>query len=114
MSRRPERIAFAFLLQAVAVFSTSAAGWHHIENVQHVGKLPDGVELTAGAAKVRITAYRDGIVRVRVSPLGAFEKDYSWPSWSLPLRLPSNSKTAPKNCASIQAESSSSSTKSRF
>jgi len=78
MSRRPERIAFAFLLQAVAVFSTSAAGWHHIENVQHVGKLPDGVELTAGAAKVRITAYRDGIVRVRVAPLGAFEKDYSW------------------------------------
>src|SRR5579859_5053529 len=78
MSRRPERIAFAFLLQAVAVFSTSAAGWHHIENVQHVGKLPDGVELTAGAAKVRITAYRDGIVRVRVAPLGTFEKDYSW------------------------------------
>jgi len=40
--------------------------------------LSDGVELTAGAAKVRVTAFRDGIFRVRVAPSGTFPKDSSW------------------------------------
>ena len=41
-----------------------AQGWQHIGNVQHVEKLADGVELSAGTAKVRITAFRSGIFRV--------------------------------------------------
>ena len=55
-----------------------AQGWQHIGDVQHVEKLLDGVELTAGSAKVRVTAFRDGIVRVRVAPNGTFPPDSSW------------------------------------
>jgi alpha-glucosidase len=65
----------------VCVFLASnamAAGWQHIGNVQRVEKLPDGVELTAGSSKVRITLFRDGIIRVRLAPQGSFPKDFSW------------------------------------
>ncbi|HKV62807.1 MAG TPA: glycoside hydrolase family 31 protein [Candidatus Acidoferrum sp.] len=55
-----------------------AQGWQHIGKVQRVEKLKDGVELTAGAAKVRVTVFRDGIFRVRVAPDGNFPKDFSW------------------------------------
>ena len=46
--------------------------------MQKVTKLSDGVELTAGRAKVRITAFNDAVVRVRVAPQGNFPKDFSW------------------------------------
>ncbi len=46
--------------------------------VQRVEKLPDGVELSAGRAKVRVTAFRDGVIRVRVAPQGTFPNDRSW------------------------------------
>jgi alpha-glucosidase len=66
------------LLCAISSGSTAATGWQHIGNVQQVEKLKDGVELTAGSAKVRITAFRDGVIRVRVAPQGSFPKDFSW------------------------------------
>jgi alpha-glucosidase len=40
--------------------------------------LQDGVELTAGAAKVRVTQVYNGVIRVRVAPNGHFSKDFSW------------------------------------
>src|SRR5260370_4674732 len=55
-----------------------AQGWQHLGKVQRVEKLKDGVELTAGAAKVRIAVFRDGVFRVRVAPNGTFPKDSSW------------------------------------
>src|SRR5260370_28114695 len=39
--------------------------------------LRDGIEIQAGSAMLRITALRDDIVRVRISP-GAFPEDASW------------------------------------
>src|SRR6266567_7422457 len=39
--------------------------------------LRDGVEIQAGSAMLRITALRDDIVRVRISP-GALPEDASW------------------------------------
>jgi alpha-glucosidase len=68
----------ALILSGLACASAVAQGWQAIGNVQRVEKLPDGVELTAGVAKVRITAFRDGVVRVRVAPQGTFPKDFSW------------------------------------
>src|SRR5260370_9451869 len=53
-------------------------GWQHLGKVQRVEKLKDGVELTSGAAKVRIAVFRDGVFRVRVAPNGTFPKDSSW------------------------------------
>ncbi len=69
---------FLAALVAVPAFAQTTPGWHHIGVIQHVEKLPDGVELSDGAAKVRITSIRDGIVRVRVAPDGTFPKDVSW------------------------------------
>jgi alpha-glucosidase len=63
---------------ALATGNAAAAGWQHIGNVQRVEKLQDGVELSAGNAKVRITAFRDGMIRVRLAPQGTFAKDFSW------------------------------------
>ena len=69
---------FALFAAAASCAPTLAEGWQHLGAVQHVEKLPDGVELSAGSAKVRITAFRDGVIRVRVAPQSAFPKDSSW------------------------------------
>ena len=53
-------------------------GWQHIGNAERVEKLPDGVELSSGRARVRVTVFREGIVRVRLAPQGTFPKDFSW------------------------------------
>ena len=53
-------------------------GWQHIGAVQRVEKLKDGIELTAGKSRVRIAAFREGVIRVRVAPDGHFVKDLSW------------------------------------
>jgi alpha-glucosidase len=53
-------------------------GWQHIGNADRVEKLPDGVELSSGQARVRVTVFREGIVRVRLAPQGTFPKDFSW------------------------------------
>src|SRR5438477_3753290 len=63
------------LLAPVALF---AQGWQHVGSVQKVEKLSDGVELTSGKAKVRVTVFRDGVFRVRVAQTGMFPKDFSW------------------------------------
>ncbi|HYW98701.1 MAG TPA: TIM-barrel domain-containing protein, partial [Candidatus Elarobacter sp.] len=66
---------FGFTLGSGLVF---AQGWQHLDKVQRVERLKDGVELTAGTAKVRVTAFRDGVFRVRVATNGTFPKDFSW------------------------------------
>ncbi|MGB2628722.1 MAG: TIM-barrel domain-containing protein [Candidatus Acidiferrum sp.] len=58
--------------------SLFAQGWQHVGKVDHLETRPDGVELTSGKAKVRVTFVREGIVRVRVAPGGNFPKDQSW------------------------------------
>ena len=68
-------IAFLAVCASSAVF---AQGWQHLGKVQRLEKLPDGLELTSGSAKLRITSFRPGIIRVRLAPQGAFAKDYSW------------------------------------
>jgi alpha-glucosidase len=78
MSRLIRWTAIGFLLGAISVSSVAASGWQHIGNVQRVEKLADGIELTSGPAKVRITAFRDGVIRVRLTPQGSFPKDFSW------------------------------------
>jgi len=69
---------FALLAAATISSSSSAQGWQHLGAVQHVERLPHGVELSSGNAKVQVSAFRDGVVRVRVAPEGRFAKDSSW------------------------------------
>src|SRR6267154_1131311 len=71
-------IGIGFLASALGSGFAAAQGWQHLGKVQRVEKLKDGVELTAGAAKVRVTVFRDGVFRVRVAPNGTFPKDSSW------------------------------------
>jgi len=72
------RIGIGLLVLALGCGTTVAQGWQHLGKVQRVDKLKDGVELSAGAAKVRVTAFREGVFRVRVAPNGFFPKDFSW------------------------------------
>ena len=53
-------------------------GWEHVGKVDGVKKRSDGVELSSGKARVRITFVREGMVRVRVAPNGEFPSDHSW------------------------------------
>lgn len=53
-------------------------GWEHLGKVDSIQKRSDGVELSSGKAKVRVTFVREGIVRVRVAPNGSFPPDQSW------------------------------------
>ena len=78
MSRLVRRCVWIALLCTVVPAGAAAQGWQHIAKVTKVEKLPDGVELTAGKSKVRITAFKEGIIRVRVAPTGVFAKDFSW------------------------------------
>src|SRR5271154_1597404 len=68
-------------LVALTIFYASIAtaqGWQHLGDVKKIEKLPEGVEVSAGSAKVRVTAFADGIFRVRVAIDGVFPKDFSW------------------------------------
>ncbi|MHB8500059.1 MAG: glycoside hydrolase family 31 protein [Candidatus Acidiferrales bacterium] len=78
MSRLATWSGIGLLLCAMNTSSAAAAGWQHIGNVQRVEILKDGVALTAGSAQLRITAFRDGVIRVRLAPQGSFPKDFSW------------------------------------
>src|SRR5271169_6170186 len=78
MLRLAKCIGVGMLVCALSATSAAATGWQHIGNVQRVEKLPDGVELTAGSAKLRITAFRDGVIRAPLAPQGAFPQDFFW------------------------------------
>ena len=55
-----------------------AAGWRHVGAVEAVVRRPDGVELAAGEARLRIGACADGVLRVRLAPDGRFATGPSW------------------------------------
>jgi alpha-glucosidase len=82
MTRVVRRAVIGLLILAVQCAlkcnGSFAQGWQHVGSLQRIEKLKDGVELTAGTAKVRVTAFRAGIFRVRLAPNGNFAKDYSW------------------------------------
>ena len=72
------RSAAYLLFFVLASVSASAQGWKTVGAVTNVDMLPDGIELTAGSAKVRVTSYREGVLRIRFAPNGGFPKDMSW------------------------------------
>ncbi len=78
MTAFARRIGIGLLASTLGSGIAAAQAWQHVGKVQRIEKLKDGVELTAGAAKVRVTVFRDGIFRVRVAPDGNFPKDFSW------------------------------------
>jgi alpha-glucosidase len=72
------RIGIAVLTSTMGCGLAVGQGWQHLGKVQRVEKIQDGIELTAGVAKVRVTQVYNGVLRVRVAPNGHFPKDASW------------------------------------
>jgi alpha-glucosidase len=83
------RTGIGLLIYALGSASGLAQGWQHVGKVERVEAfkegLQDGVELTAGQAKVRVTQFYNGVIRVRVGPNGHFPKDFSWALAETPL-----------------------------
>src|SRR6266849_10461601 len=76
---RQVRILRGVLLAGVALSPMGAhAEWHNLGGVTHVEILPNGVELQARPAAVRITAVSNSVIRVRLAPDGKFPRDFSW------------------------------------
>jgi alpha-glucosidase len=72
------RCALVLVFLGFSSLPAGSQGWQHVGAVQHVDRLRDGVELTVGHAKIRITAFNDAVIRVRVAPQGVFPSDSSW------------------------------------
>ena len=73
-----KRLAILLLFWCFWAGRADAEGWQHFGSVQHVEKLKDGIELTSGKSKIRITQVHDGVLRVRAARDGVFGKDFSW------------------------------------
>ncbi len=78
MTGLARRVGVGLLASTLGCGIAVAQGWQHIGKVQRVEKFDDGIELTAGPAKVRVTQVYNGVLRVRVAPDGHFPKDISW------------------------------------
>src|SRR5256885_9437786 len=66
------------LFRSAVFVPCSAQPWESLGRVTATRRLPNGIELTAGKAKIAVTAVNDSVVRVRVAPTGTFPKDTSW------------------------------------
>ncbi|NUS39975.1 MAG: DUF4968 domain-containing protein [Lysobacter sp.] len=78
MAGRMGRWVLAGLL-CVAIIGQSVAGdWRSLGSVDGVSRRAEGVELAAGAARVRVTVVADGVLRVRLAPDGHFDPGPSW------------------------------------
>lgn len=73
------QIVLVFTL-TLASFSAadSTVGWQYVGGVTSVSRVPQGVELQAGPARVRVVAVGESIFRVRLAPQGEFGNDVSW------------------------------------
>ena len=90
--RPAARISIFIVLSVCVAFGQ--AQWRPLGDVTAVEKLPNGVELRAGAAHVRVTVLAPTVVRLRYSPQGSFGPDQSFavlpdafPNPTLTMRL---------------------------
>lgn len=67
------------LLLALSLFVRAVfAEWRSIGKITNVEFHPHAIILTAGTSRVEIIAISESVLRVRVSPIGKFPKDFSW------------------------------------
>ncbi len=78
MKTRIRILLIVTLLASLTPLAALASGWQHIGDVTGVKKLPNGLELKAGQASVRVLAVGESTIRVRLAPSGAFPADHSW------------------------------------
>src|SRR5688572_6471865 len=70
--------AVAALLCVAIIAPARAQGWRHVGDVDGVEVVADGVLVSSGTARVRVSAFADGVFRVQLAPAGAFDGDASW------------------------------------
>lgn len=66
------------VLACVAAGPAGAAGWRHLGDAGRVERRADGVVVSSGTAKLRVSAHADGVFRVQLAPDGRFDADASW------------------------------------
>ena len=71
-------LAIAVILTSPAQAASTSQPGIKLEAVTGFQPLHDGIEIHAGAATLWITALRDDILRVRISPDGVMPEDASW------------------------------------
>src|SRR5215813_356920 len=76
-SSRRGVLPFTLFISALSA-PCSAQNWESLGRVTLTRKLPNGIELTTGKAKIAVTAMNDSVVRIRVAQNGVFPKDTSW------------------------------------
>lgn len=94
------RLAIKLLITSLLTFSgllPANAQWRSLANVSSVQQLPNGVELSAETARVRITALSPNVVRVRYAPQGTFPAEHSFAV--LPNAFPDAAKVQIKDAA---------------
>ena len=69
----PVRLVGLFVLSLAAHAQPSVVG-----NVTSIAALPNGIEVHAGPATMRVLALRDDVLRIRLTPAAAFPEDASW------------------------------------
>jgi len=83
------------VLALLAWISNAPAAWQTVGSVVAVQQGADGTEFsTRSGARVRVALVAPDVVRVRMSPSGTFERDFSYavatPPQALPLRVDGN------------------------
>jgi len=91
---------FKIFISAFLVFFClpfAHAQWHSVGNVNAIQNLPNGVELNAETAHVRITALSPNVIRVRYSQTESFPADQSFAV--LPDAFPDGAKVQIKDAS---------------
>lgn len=72
------RSVFAICVATCTLPALASGTWQSLGHVTSVKELPQGVELSAGKARVRVEAITPNIIRVHYSPQGNFPPDHSF------------------------------------
>src|SRR5438874_42786 len=72
------RFLLSVLFVYLVILDCAAQRWESLPAVTSAQKLPTGIELTAGKAKIVVTAISNSVIRVRVGQNSSFSKDTSW------------------------------------
>jgi len=73
------KLIFLLLVGILILFpKRSIAQWNSVGNIDRFREFKDGIEISAGPAKIRISVVSLEIIRVRMSPTGTFGPEDSW------------------------------------
>ena len=72
------RFWLSILYICILTLPCAAQHWESLPAVTSARKLPSGIELTAGKARIAVIAVNNSVIRIRVAQNGSFPSDRSW------------------------------------